>query len=282
MIRHVGVDGIAEVISVQDVPIRNRSPLLNSGAHDPARGVHAVCRRWRIARLPSRALLLVCATVAVAAGCGSREGPYELAKRSGDTAQTPGQQDPLLVGILTAKPPDTPELLQEKRAKVEANLKLAEEAAASGELDQAIQLLEDAVMWDDRHRTLLLRLSECLQTRSQAVEEEDPARAYRLMIQSGGYLRMLQRSHQDFSDDERGFIAQVLFDEARANARSNRHEETSQSLYAAINAGFDDLERLRSEPDFEPLRMDPEMAKRLADAEAALESRLRERTPNAP
>lgn len=178
-----------------------------------------------------------------------------------------------LAGIVTATPPETPETLAKRRAELEAKLKLAQELAGRGEPDQAIQMLEDAVMLDAKHRTVLLLLTQHLRTRSLALEQEDPGRAFGLMRQSGGYLRMLREAHQDFSVEERKLFADVLFDEACAHARANRQEDSSGSLSAAIDAGFDDLARLKTEPDFEQFRSDEKMSSVLKEAERRIEAR---------
>ncbi|MCI0358294.1 MAG: hypothetical protein L0211_07415 [Planctomycetaceae bacterium] len=183
-------------------------------------------------------------------------------------------QEDYLAGIVTATPPETPETLAAKRARLEANLKLAQESADGGDLDQAIGLLEDAVMLDPKHRTVLLLLTQYLHQRSLALEEEDPRRAFGLMRQSGGYLRMLRDAHDDFSAEEREQFANVLFDEACAFARANRQEDFSGSLSAAIEAGFDDLARLETEPDLSQFRRDEKMSAILKDAQRRIESHI--------
>lgn len=209
--------------------------------------------------------------VVVLVGCGV--APSEPNK----TANSAGGHQPDLAGIVTATPTETPESLSEKRAKLESHLQLAQESAERGELDRAIQLLEEAVMFDARHRKVLLLLTQYLQTRSKALATKDPGRSYGLMVQSGGYLRALRDAHHDFSADEQKIIANVLFDEACAHARSKRQEETSSALNAAIEAGFDDLERLKSAPDFEPFRKVPAMEKLLNEAASKIESRATQR-----
>ena len=210
----------------------------------------------------------------VLAGCNNK--PPE----SNATANAAGRQEPVLDGIHTAKPAETPESLAEKRAKLESHLKLAQQSVARGELDGAIRLLEEAVLFDAHHRTVLLLLTQCLQTRSKELAAVDPRRAYGLMVQSGGYLRALRRAHHDFSIEEQEIIANVLYDEACAHARSNRQEETTGSLHAAIDAGFDDLERLDSEPDFEQFRQVPAMANLFVEAASRIESRATEQARN--
>jgi hypothetical protein len=207
------------------------------------------------------------ASAAVLMGCGS--SPQEPIA----TAPAAAGEVDYLAGIVTATPPDTPETLAAKRTQLESHLKLAQESADRGDLDQAIGLLEDAVMLDPKHRTVLLLLTQYLYRQSVALEREDPRRSYLLLRQSGGYQRMLGDAHHEFSAEERELFASVLFDEARAYARASRQEDFSGSLSAAIEAGFDDLARLRTEPDFEPLRSDEKMSAVLKDAERRIEAR---------
>jgi tetratricopeptide (TPR) repeat protein len=199
-------------------------------------------------------------------GCSKTPQPPKVAPPAGSQAD-------YLAGIVTAAPAETPAGLVEKQIKLESQLQLAQAAAGRGELDRAIKHLEAAVLLDPKHRTVLPLLTQYLQARSKELVAEDPGRSYRLMVQSGGYLRMLRGAYDDFSSEERKQIANVLFDEACAHARAKRQEETSGSLRAAIEAGFDDLARLESEPDFEPFRKIPTMAKMLAEAADMVRSR---------
>ena len=182
-------------------------------------------------------------------GCGTSSEP--------PTEPTP---DELLAGIVTAKTAETPELLARNKEKLAENLRLAREAKDKNELDRAIRLLEDAVMFDSKNRDVLLTLTQYTQIRSKELATEDPASSYRLMSQASAYLQMLRDAHSDFTDAEKKVIATILFDEACAHARSNRHEESSSALSAALAAGFDDVQRLSSDPDFVELRKLPQFA----------------------
>jgi hypothetical protein len=177
-----------------------------------------------------------------------------------------------LTGIATASPADTAESRAEKQVRIEKTLLLVQELTGRGELDEAIRSLEDAVMLDPKHRQVLFLLTQCLHTRSQVLEKTDPRRAFGMARQAAGYLKMLRDAHADFTVDERRLFADVLFDEARAYARANRQEDFSAALSAALDAGFDDVSRLRSEPDFELMRKDPRMAAVLQAADLHIES----------
>lgn len=170
-----------------------------------------------------------------------------------------GSPEDLLKGIVTVQPPDTPESLAAKKNKLEANLKLAREVAAKGDLDQSIALLEESLGLDPDHADVMFLLIQNSQTRAKEIAKEDLWRSYRLIVQAGGYMRRLKDNHKDFSKEEQELMANVLFDEACAHARSNRHEEFSGAFSAALGAGFANIERLKSEPDLELFRKVPEM-----------------------
>ncbi len=207
---------------------------------------------------------------ALLGGCGKGSQPPAI-----QPGQQPESLDAVLSGIVTAVPPDTPETLEQKRIQLQSHLAQGREAAERGDADRAIELLEEAMMLDAKHRTVLLRLTQVLQTRSKELVEKDPARAFGLMRKSGGYSHVLRASYQDFSAQEREMMANVLFDEACAHARAKRQEEASGSLAEAIEAGFDDLERLKTEPDFDEFRTIPSMAKMLDDASRTIQQRAK-------
>ena len=182
-------------------------------------------------------------------------------------------REELMKGIATVQPPDTPESLAAKKNKLEASLKQAAESVTQGNLDQAIKLLEDSMSLDSKHRELLLQLVQVLRRRSRELVAEDPARSYRLMVSSGGYLDMLQAAHKDFTKEEKELFAGVLFDEACAHARSNRYEEFTGAFNAAMGEGFSDLERLKSEPDLVLFRQVPKLKEIIDKAEDDLAKR---------
>lgn len=204
----------------------------------------------RISGLMRLSMLILCFTMFFV-GCqrGGTDGV------SGSIHKT----EDLLKGITTVQEPDTAESLAEKKAKVESNLKQANDLLAAGQKDESIALLESSLTLDAKHREVLFRLVELLRTRSREVVESDPGRAYRLMVQAGGYLHALKRNFNEFSADEKQLFATVLFDEACAHARSKRREEFSGAFGEAMDEGFTDLERLKNDPDLAEFRTVPEM-----------------------
>jgi hypothetical protein len=137
---------------------------------------------------------------------------------------------------------------------LEELLEQATEFENSGDLDAAIQRLERAVLHDYTHREVLLRLTRLMQQHSKELEQRDPAKSYQRMVQSGGYLRVFREAHSDSTDEEKQLAIEVLYNEARAHARSQRLEELSGTLGEAVGAGFTDFDRIARDPDFDPVR----------------------------
>lgn len=197
--------------------------------------------------------LLFCSfSLLILSGCQSERSHNQ-------PSEATSSQEDLLKGIVTSLPPDTPETLAAKKAKLESNLTIAREAAAKGDLDQSISLLEESVGLDPQHREVLMLLIKTSQLRSRELRAEDPWRCYRLIVQAGGYIRTFREAHKELSTEERQLLANALFDEACAHARSKRQSEFSSALSAAIEAGFADTDRLESDPDLELFRKVPEM-----------------------
>lgn len=182
-------------------------------------------------------------------------------------------QEDLLQGIVSSAPPDTPQSLAAKKTKLKENLSLVEEATAKGDKDRAITLLEESLGLDPQHREVLHRLIETSSLRSKELRTEDPWRCYQLIVQAGGYVKTLQETYKDLSQNERQTIASVMFEEACAHARSKRQEEFSGAFNAAIDAGFADLDRLNSEPDLEAIRKVPEIDALIRNAADKLSKR---------
>lgn len=182
-------------------------------------------------------------------GCGSNEANVSQPS-----------QDELMQGIVTSGAPETSESRIANQRKLEENLQQARAATASGELDKAIDLLEASLSLDAKHRDVLLLLVQNSQARSKSVLKDDAWRSYRLIVQAGGYMRILRDTYPELSDTEKQVLTSVLFDEACAHARSKRREEFASSLSAAMASGFNDTERLNSDPDLDEFRQVPEMA----------------------
>ncbi|MBI3463447.1 MAG: hypothetical protein HY000_10365 [Planctomycetes bacterium] len=158
----------------------------------------------------------------------------------------------------------------------------AKEAADKGDYDQAIETLENAVMLDATHRTVLLLLTHFASTRSKAIGDRDPDKAHGLILKSGGYLRMLRGAHKDFTDEEKRVFAQVFYDEACAHARLSLRDETLASLREARAAGFDELDRLRTDASFVTLLDLPSFQKLLEEWAASAQNPGRRRPDGSP
>ncbi len=173
----------------------------------------------------------------------------------------------LLLVVGCSKQPSAPKLIvplwtpTPPPGTVEERLEQAEEFARAGDYAQAIERLEEALLIDSKHRRVLLLLVEYAQARSLAVAAKDPAEGFHMMIISGSYLRILRETHHDLTDEEKQLVAEVFFNEACANARALRLEETLGSLRAAVAAGFKDLHRVTEDADWAAMRELPQFQK---------------------
>jgi hypothetical protein len=134
----------------------------------------------------------------------------------------------------------------------------AESLAGRGDLPGAIRTLEEALMVEARDRDVLRQLAALMRERSRAVRDSDPAESYRMMVSSGSYLRTLQENYPEPTDEEQALALEILYDEAAAHARSARMEEATGTLRELAAAGFRDFDRIRNDPDWDPLRAVPQ------------------------
>ncbi|QDV35061.1 hypothetical protein [Tautonia plasticadhaerens] len=160
-------------------------------------------------------------------------------------------------GALPPLPPASAGLIRPTRSAGELRAE-AESLADRGDLPGAISALEDALMVDARDRDVLRLIVDYARRQSRAVRDDDPAQAYRLMVSAGEYLRTLRQHYPEPTDEERALALDVLYDEAAAHARSTRMEEATGALRELVAAGFRDFDRIRGDPDWDPLRAVPQ------------------------
>jgi hypothetical protein len=190
-----------------------------------------------------------------------------------DRASTDPATNPLMVGIATARPADTPESLQQKRETIAASIQEADAAGERGEIDAAVEILRKTVNLDAENRDVLLRLAGYLRQSSRAIWSDDAYRSYQLIVEASTYLRVMLTVHHEFTDEERLRMAEVFFDEACGQARSNRWEEFTTAINDAVGFGFSDLERLKSDPDLAAFWNVPQMSQVLEGAASNIETR---------
>jgi hypothetical protein len=141
---------------------------------------------------------------------------------------------------------------------VQERLTRAEELAAKSDHAGAIRLLDEALLLDAKDRQLLFKQAEYCRARSRALAATDPAEAYKLIVSSGSYLRMLNRAYPEPTADERKLALEILYDEASGHARSLRLEETLGTLNELVGAGFRDFDRIRKDDEWKGMRELPQ------------------------
>lgn len=124
-----------------------------------------------------------------------------------------------------------------------------------GDVDAAVRLVDQAVEAEPDDRRVLLTAVNATQTLAgQLSQSGKREQANELFLKSARYMRALQQRHAPLKPIEKQFLPQVLYNEACAYATSDREEEALDSLRAAVEAGFDDLNLMESDKDLAGLR----------------------------
>ena len=146
----------------------------------------------------------------------------------------------------------------------------AEKIAISGNLDEAIRLLEQALAVQQDHRKALFLLARLAQEGGN--EKEQPAKSS-LYIQSARAIRKLRDTYKDLSPLERQHVVPLLYNEACSYALEGQPEKALDALADAIEAGFDQPEQVATDDDLVSIRKTP----RFAELRRKLDRNLRER-----
>ena len=225
-----------------------------------------------------RRAVAVCLLLLIGVGCQGRSSPAQPGSRidPSQPAAAHVNQEELLAGIQTHHPPDTPESLRRKKVEVEQKIQAAREAIAAEDWGSAVTALDRALYLDYKNHTAKLLIVKALHARSLAAEAADPPDQHGAGMDirnAGVYLTHLLNENDEFTKEERQLFAQVYFDEARVYGRTiHRQDEFSTALKNAIDAGYSDVERLKTEPDFEQFRAHPDTARLLESTIESLEA----------
>lgn len=240
-----------------------------SVVRDPV--VQASPRRWvRVVRC------LISAVILVGSGCGWGEtGPREY------TAEEAQAQRDELLKAYPATPPDTPEQIREKEAKVEETLpqvyKLLEEAETDPtKLDEVVELSMSLLTLIPGHRAAKVAYGKAQLASFFANETTDPYRALIAINSAVLEIDRLRENFDDLSEDELQLCQEVYFNQARREGYFPHGENAPDNFRAAIeklmSTGFNDAERLKTEPQFQYFFTDPKFARVLEAAITQIEA----------
>ena len=182
--------------------------------------------------------------LALALASGPRPAPTPPPSAAPSTPAAPARADP---------------------ARASDPLSRAIRAARGGDLAEAARLLEQVVAAEPEDRQALLLLAEV--TSQQAGRLERPESSS-LWLKAAETMRRLAAAHKDLSPGERLALSSALYNEACAHAVDGQARKALGALAEAIDAGFDLVELLETDPDLDSLRALPRFRELKATAEA--------------
>lgn len=218
---------------------------------------------------------LICAAILTGAGCPQGQpGPREYSEE-----EAKAQLEELIAATPEA-PPDTPEQIREKEAKVAETLPqvyaMLEEAKTDPEkVDEVVELSMSLVTLIPSHREAKVAYCRAQLAAFFAKEATDPYNRTIAINSAVLELDRLRKTFDDLSEDELQLCQEVYFNQARMIAYFPNAEDAPDEFKDAIDkmmsSGFGDAERLRTEPKFEKLFSNPKFAPVLEGAIAQIE-----------
>ncbi len=216
---------------------------------------------------------LICAVILVGVGCG-QTGPRQYTEE-----EVQAQRDKLLAAN-PATPPDTPEQIREKEAKVEETLPqvyaMLEEAKTDPtKVDEVVELSMSLVTLLPEHRAANVAYGKAQLASFFANEATDPYNRAVAINSAAREIDRLRKIFDDLSEDELQLCQEVYFNRARQVGYYPHGEDAPDQFKDAIeklmSSGFRDAERLKTEPKFEYFFTDPKSAPVLQAAIAQIE-----------
>ncbi len=147
-------------------------------------------------------------------------------------------------------------------------------AVRGGDLAEAARLLEQVVAAEPEDRQALLLLAEVTSQRAGRLERPG---SLSLLLEAAATMRRLAAAHKDLGPGERLALSSALYNEACVRARDRQARKALGALAEAIDAGFDAVEMLDTDPDLDSLRALPGFRELKATADHKARIRARER-----
>lgn len=211
-------------------------------------------------------------------GCNEDPGRAPVVEESAPGLPTSARARELAKsqGLLAAKD-DPPAAKDDKPpATAEEALKKGLEAANKEDLTAAIAAFEQGHKLDPKNRQILFFLTLARQLRAGQLNEGKAQTAMFLgSAESARKLRDL--AGKEPQPQEKGIIAQALYNEACAFAKDGQPDKAMTSLTEAVDAGFPDDKTMAADDDLKSLRDRPEFPRLLTKVKEAAKAAARER-----
>lgn len=182
-------------------------------------------------------------------------------------------------------PPDTPEQIREKEAKVEETLPevyalLEEVETDPSRVDEVVELSMSLVTLVPGHRAAQVAYCKARLTEFLAKEAADPVNRANAINSAVLQIDRFREMFDDLSEDEVQLCQEAYFNQARLVGFFPQSEDAPDDFRNAIeklmSLGFRDAERLKTEPQFEYFFTDEKFAPVLEAAIAQIEGSTEE------
>ncbi len=248
------------------------SIVRSSAKQTVARWATVIVRSW------------ICALILFEVGCSRGDtGPREYSKE-----EAQAQIDEALKKF-PVPPPDTPEQIREKKAKVEETLpkvyELLEAAKEDPEkVDEVVELSMSLLTLVPEHRAAKVAYGKAQLASFYAKEATDESGKMLDQHHMGVAIRSaslemdrLQKNHDDLTEEEVQLCQEIYFNRARMEGLYHFEPgEFNTTINKLMSSGFNDVERLKAEPRFEYFFTDPKTAPVLEAAIAQIEGHAKE------
>jgi thiol-disulfide isomerase/thioredoxin len=146
----------------------------------------------------------------------------------------------------------------------EEALKRGIEAAQKNDLNGAITAFEQGVKLEPKNRQLLFFLTLARQLRAGQIQGDDKAQMAMFLSSAETARTLRSLAEKDVQPQEKGIIAQALYNEACCYAKDKQPDKALLSVTEAVDAGFSDDKTMASDDDLKSIKDRPEFAKLIA------------------
>ena len=251
------------------LPNRHQSRFDSGGNTCAATDAGAIGRRPLREVICSLQLLMMCAGLFMATGCQMESSPGIYSDE-----ELTAQREEMLKQY-PVPPADTPEQIQQKEATVEATLPQVYELLAEAKTDptknkEVVELSMSLLTLVPGHRAAKVAYCKARLSEFFAYEGKDHYSALLAINSAVLEIDRLREDFDDLSEDEMQLCQEVYFNQARREGYFPDNEDAldilKESIGKLMSSGFRDVERLKTEPKFQPFFNDPKIAPVLQSA----------------
>jgi thiol-disulfide isomerase/thioredoxin len=217
----------------------------------------------------SRHILVAIPIALLVIGCGLEKGGTPGKSSNTPAVEAPPPREPI-------PPPPGEKATPPATAKTAPADLLAKAQQAMGHQDLAGAgaALDELLKADPKNRQGLFLLAQVLQRQAMQLSQGgNPKAATDLFLKSAKCMKELRAGYPKLTDNELAFLPMAIYNEACAESLAGHTDKAIAALEDAMDSGFTDLEHIKKDTDFDPIRNSPQFQKVLKDAPAKLQAR---------